>query len=401
MRLGYSMLHAEEVLAHDLDYGDCARYQVVCPNCREALFKRVREVAEHAPTHYLAHYSAKTAEERQCEMRVSAMASAHLARTPVIGRGQSLGEFERSLHEAIVRAQANLGLVSYDLMWADAHRILARPDLATYVEPVNAVLRAAEGQGNALTWSVSHADVVDSLKKMTPFKDRSPFWLRRQASYGLDLLTHVTTSQGERSFKFLAACVYSLLCRSPNAYPPPDGRELGDYAVKVATALCHGASAKQLHELAVAATKRDVAVVEEKLRAQSADVLEERRRAQEARLSVRSDRIPNADSLIYRQAAQMGLPSRDPRFIKENLMVTAGGEPFYRQSDTLVHDAVKKKLVQLKNLKKQNRADRRRLLTHERELEARAEKLQHLQLAIAVWAPFMALICAVEARIER
>ena len=70
MRYGYSNLLGETVPAELLEYHDCEQFQVVCPNCREPVFKAVRRTP--AEVHFLSHYEASQALQQECELRVAA-----------------------------------------------------------------------------------------------------------------------------------------------------------------------------------------------------------------------------------------------------------------------------------------------------------------------------------------
>lgn len=69
MKLGYSILLGEIIAAEHLDYDDCRALLIVCPECREPIFKGLR-TAEESETHYLSHYDKKIAYNADCENRV-------------------------------------------------------------------------------------------------------------------------------------------------------------------------------------------------------------------------------------------------------------------------------------------------------------------------------------------
>ena len=69
MKTGYSNLLGEYVDAVKLEYGDCAPLQIVCPACREAVFKSTTSSKPEA-AHYLSHYRKDSAFDTDCELRV-------------------------------------------------------------------------------------------------------------------------------------------------------------------------------------------------------------------------------------------------------------------------------------------------------------------------------------------
>ena len=44
MKLGYSLLLGEHIEAEWIEYTDCKVFQIVCPNCKEPIFKVFRQV---------------------------------------------------------------------------------------------------------------------------------------------------------------------------------------------------------------------------------------------------------------------------------------------------------------------------------------------------------------------
>lgn len=101
MRYGHSLLLSETIDAARLAYPDCAAMQIVCPICREPVFKAVRE--RPTETHYLAHYAAAAAYAAECEMRVGRLDPREIEQQNIVSRGQKLRIFLRVLQQAIKR----------------------------------------------------------------------------------------------------------------------------------------------------------------------------------------------------------------------------------------------------------------------------------------------------------
>ena len=98
--LDSSNLLLEHVAADEIEHGDCADFQIVCPACREAVHLRKGEVR----TPYLSHYKAIDEEARECELRVGAIPHEQIARTNALGREQTLALFQTQFRHAIIRA---------------------------------------------------------------------------------------------------------------------------------------------------------------------------------------------------------------------------------------------------------------------------------------------------------
>jgi hypothetical protein len=92
MRYGYSILLGELVNADLVEYGDCVDFQIVCPNCLEATFKKQRSIAESDVAHFFSHYKAAS-ENQVCELRVASYTKEQVEAFNAISRGQHLSDF--------------------------------------------------------------------------------------------------------------------------------------------------------------------------------------------------------------------------------------------------------------------------------------------------------------------
>ena len=92
MKIGYSILLGEILEANTIDYDDCRNLQVVCPECREPVFKGVR-THQDEETHYLSHYDKKVAYSADCENRVGGITHQQIAEDNTDARKQRLQHF--------------------------------------------------------------------------------------------------------------------------------------------------------------------------------------------------------------------------------------------------------------------------------------------------------------------
>lgn len=93
MKLGYSILLGESMTAAAVEYRDCEHFQIVCPSCREPVFKAVRESTGRDAIHYLSHYSVGKAQRADCELRVKGLSLADIERQNAESRDQRLRYF--------------------------------------------------------------------------------------------------------------------------------------------------------------------------------------------------------------------------------------------------------------------------------------------------------------------
>lgn len=218
MRVGYSIVLSEIVAAGELDYNDCATFQITCPSCREALFKGVRKgVAE---THYLSHYRAGSEEARECELRVAAMAQEYLASLGAEARGQTLQKFMSVLRRQICLGQERAGVMSASKLDNMATALIERPDFDRYSVAVRRLI-TAERAGAMSTRDA----IAQTIAELPVFTGRSPFWLRRQASCVLDVIAHLVTDQARANLRYLTACCFVLASWAPERYEIEGQRE--------------------------------------------------------------------------------------------------------------------------------------------------------------------------------
>src|ERR1700691_622500 len=142
MRIAYSIATSETIAAEHAEYGDCAKFQIVCPCCREAVFKGKREPPDKLPTHYFSHYNAGSDEARRCEIRVAALVRPYIQALLVGGHGQTLAQFMAVLRERVIRGQDELGVVVASVMRHDALAISCRPDIELLERPILRLLNS-------------------------------------------------------------------------------------------------------------------------------------------------------------------------------------------------------------------------------------------------------------------
>lgn len=101
MKLGYSLLLGEYVAAEKIDYSDCKNFQIVCPNCKEPIFKVERELKPQI-IHYLSHYNRDKTYVDICELRVIKISQNEIQSVNNISRDQKLEYFLSVLRDVII-----------------------------------------------------------------------------------------------------------------------------------------------------------------------------------------------------------------------------------------------------------------------------------------------------------
>ncbi len=91
MKLGYSMLLGELVPADQAKRTDPVGFQIVCPCCKDPVFKVEREQVEK-PIDFFSHYAGKEGVD-ECELRVAGISSQQREQANAVSRGQTLKMF--------------------------------------------------------------------------------------------------------------------------------------------------------------------------------------------------------------------------------------------------------------------------------------------------------------------
>ncbi|MEC9487439.1 MAG: hypothetical protein UMU76_08055 [Prosthecochloris sp.] len=104
MKLGYSILLGEYIKAQYLDYKDCEFFQVVCPSCKEPVFKVVRN-HDGEELNYFSHYKKDNSYVSECELRVQSINSDKIKKNNSESREQLLKHFLSVLQEVIIESE--------------------------------------------------------------------------------------------------------------------------------------------------------------------------------------------------------------------------------------------------------------------------------------------------------
>lgn len=89
MKTAFSLLLQEYVNPFELDYEDCRTFQIVCPVCKEPIFKVSRKIDDKA-TDYFSHYRQDKTLNEQCELRVNRIPTERIEETRSESRNQKL-----------------------------------------------------------------------------------------------------------------------------------------------------------------------------------------------------------------------------------------------------------------------------------------------------------------------
>jgi hypothetical protein len=219
MRIGYSISTSEIVSAEHAEYGDCAKFQITCPHCREAVFKTVRRSTGEAELHFFSHYKAASEDARLCEMRVAAIAMARASPAISEPHGQTLKQFMATMRDSVIDAQDKLGIIDKSFLRKRINQIIAHTEEDILERPVKICLNAT-----LTAIGDNRETIAKAISERPAFQQRSLFWRRRQASYILDVFTHLNNEQSASQLRFIGACCYAMIKERPKIYTYVDAK---------------------------------------------------------------------------------------------------------------------------------------------------------------------------------
>lgn len=197
MKLGYSILLGEHIDAALLDRSDVKDFQVVCPNCREPLFKLVRD-DKGVDRHFLSHYERASALDADCDLRVSGYKATEIEKTNAISRGQKIEYFLSVIQDA---ARNATGIFKDEATGKDAiQRVLNSPRFMAFWKDYRRAL-------------VQSKDIM--MKDFGAFADewqegqyevKTTFAREVQVRISSDVLRHLLSPNAAPSFYYVIAC---------------------------------------------------------------------------------------------------------------------------------------------------------------------------------------------------
>ncbi len=232
MDLGYSVLLGEHIHAPAVSYDDCRSFQIVCPACREPVFKVVRDSS--APIHYLSHYAADQAYAADCELRVRSIPRADIEAADAASRGQRLKLFLQVLRDTLLSSEYESGPPrerAEDL----ARRFRESKGLRSYREMM---FEHAHDSFSRLSFDEAHEvldDYVNDIRSLGAEFPVTGFAIEVQKRIAWDVWRHVLSPAARGNYYFmLSHAVVHFLARLDAAMPK---RALFPYENAIASGL--------------------------------------------------------------------------------------------------------------------------------------------------------------------
>jgi hypothetical protein len=202
MRIALSMLLGEHVEATQVEHSDVLGFQIVCPCCREAVFK-VARTERHGGSQFFSHRAARAGTE-DCERRVAGLSGQTILSYDAASRGQTLKAFGMVLRQAI-----DLDIYAHSGRDSRAfHDELAKlPGVGIMCRTVGNRLRALDMERDLDGFTDSVVRVLGILG----WKHTTVFATAVQKRIAIDLMRHLVTHQGQRSRDHLVRHSIGLL----------------------------------------------------------------------------------------------------------------------------------------------------------------------------------------------
>jgi hypothetical protein len=199
MRIGYSNFMRESVKAAEIGYTDCADFQIVCPCCREPIFKVHRPVEGGDGIHYLSHYAATRSDVQDCENRVGAVTEGQLSAERTSGRQQRLAMFLKVLRDEVDASTTEPRILAYRNR---AERCKALAGLFDMMQDVHRKSLAAtisqDDMDEILDERFEELETYDGVAQLTPF---AAAIRKRTVS---EIHRHLLTLPAKPNFRFMA-----------------------------------------------------------------------------------------------------------------------------------------------------------------------------------------------------
>lgn len=202
MKIGYSLILGEHVDASRLSHRDCEPYQIVCPACKEPVFK-VERKTDQTQIDYLAHYTSEKAYNSECELRVSSMSKEVLEKSDKISRNQRLEYFLGVLRELIGRNPM------YPNGTTKSQAVLNKSKTVGFLRDTH-YEHSCENRYTAEMFNEFVDEYIVDITQMGGIIETS-FAISVQKRIAFDIWQHLLTKKGRANYEFLFNHAYLVV----------------------------------------------------------------------------------------------------------------------------------------------------------------------------------------------
>ncbi len=195
MKDAYSNLLGEFVEARDVDNQDVAGFQIVCPCCRDAIFKVCRET-DSATIDFFSHYKApKDFTVAECERRVKGMTSEEISRINASGKAQTLEAFRRVLRQAVSAIPVSGKLIGEEVV---TKNLALYQEVAAFME---FVINTAHEQGMLYGFVANSDKIINAYG----YENLSVFGASFRNRTAVDLVRTLFASSNAKNILYMVA----------------------------------------------------------------------------------------------------------------------------------------------------------------------------------------------------
>lgn len=226
---GYSVLLGEYIDADNLSYEDCKPFQMICPCCKEPVFK-VSKAGKSQSLEYLSHYNKDTSFEVDCKLRVDSISNAEHFEHNSLSRNQKLSHFL----SVFIGALSGDPYMSYGKGLVKTHKII---DKSKAWQHFRDMCYVSSKKGGMALESLFQESADFYLKETEDIGGvpKTGFSMGTQARIANDMMTLLMSNKGRPNYNALYNhSVLHLLKRYEN---PANG--LGDDGLEVMENVCY------------------------------------------------------------------------------------------------------------------------------------------------------------------
>jgi hypothetical protein len=210
MKTGYSMLLGEYIDAEAISYTDCKSFQIICPICREPIFKVERK--QPPPTlHYLSHYETSKAFVTDCELRVKGISDQDKKRENSLSRGQKLEYFLSVLREEILKREFGTNPQNVEKVKRETIRWMNAPGVQIFRDLFHKHQLSNHEMNTPENLSILFDEYVKDIESVGGDLPITGFVIATQKRIATDIWLHLLSAKAMGNFTFLFCVAFGLL----------------------------------------------------------------------------------------------------------------------------------------------------------------------------------------------
>lgn len=205
MKIGYSNILRSLVPAPELTCEEVGDLIIVCPECREPVFK-VERSASTGTMHYLSHYQRTKAQVAECELRVARLAHAEITASATSGHADNMAYLLSCFREILDDAVQRSGI---DVPEKRIQQIMRNPLVQ---EAMRDIKKRQQIDNDSMTEMIAASANVylDPNHHDLFIRTDRRFNVARQTSIALDMQETLLTDQAKSLYAHLFAVSWQL-----------------------------------------------------------------------------------------------------------------------------------------------------------------------------------------------